>query len=109
MKSVSILYCNELTLSNMGEYSVGDAIKLLMERSGWKPKATELRLRKEWDQIVGKAVANYTRDIALHYKTLIIYTDVAVLKQELTMGKEQLINNINQYLEETAITDIVIK
>lgn len=93
----------------MGEYSVGDAIKLLMQRSGWQSKATELRMRQEWDQIVGRTVAKYTRDIALHGTRLTIYTDVAVLKQELTMAKDQLIGNINQYFEERVVTEILIK
>lgn len=92
----------------MGEYSIGDAIKMLMEKSGWKPKATELRLRQEWEQIVGKTIARYTRDIKLYNKKLIIYTDVAPLKQELNMAKQQLMENINQYLGETAITEVVI-
>lgn len=93
----------------MGEYSIGEAIQLLMKRSGWKPKVTEIRLREEWEQIVGKTVAKYTRDLKLYNGKLTIYTDVAPLKQELTLGKQQLINNINEYLGDTAITDIIIK
>ena len=40
----------------MGSYSIGDAIKLLMEKSGWKPHINELRMRQEWENIVGKTV-----------------------------------------------------
>lgn len=93
----------------MGEYSIGEAIKLLMEKSGWKPKVTELRIRNEWEKIVGKTVAKYTRNLKLYNGKLTIYTDVAPLKQELTMGKEQLIQNINEYLGERAIDDVIIK
>lgn len=93
----------------MGEYSVGDAIKLLMQKSGWKPKVTELTLRENWEEVVGKTIARYTRDINFYKGILTIYTDVAALKQELSMAKEQLINRINEYLQETAVTDIVIK
>lgn len=93
----------------MGEYSIGEAIQMLMKRSGWKPKVAEIRIREEWEQIVGKTVAKYTRDLKLYSGKLIIYTDVAALKQELTFGKEQLINNINEYLGETAVTEIVIR
>lgn len=93
----------------MGEYSIGEAIQLLMQKSGWKPKVNELRIRQEWEQIVGKTVAKYTRDLKLFNGTLTIFTDVAPLKQELKMGKEQLMKNINEHLGETAITDIVIR
>lgn len=93
----------------MGEYSIGEAINMLMQKSGWKPKVTELRLKQEWEQIVGKTVAKYTRNMYYDNGILTIYTDVAPLKQELQLGKQQLIDNINEYLEERAIRDIIIK
>jgi len=93
----------------MGSYSIGEALNLLLERSKWKPKVTELRLRQEWETITGKTIAKYTRDIGLYDKTLTIYTDVAPLKQELLVGKDQLIKNINDYFGEQVITEIIIK
>ena len=66
-------------------------------------------MRQEWETIVGKTIAKYTRNINLYNKILTIYTDVAPLKQELLLGKEQLKNRINEYFEETIIADIVIK
>lgn len=93
----------------MGSYSIGEALNLLLERSKWKPKVTELRLRQEWEQIVGKTISRYTRTMHLGGSVLTIYTDVAALKQELFYGKQQLIDRINEYLGEKAITDIVVK
>ena len=93
----------------MGSYSIGEAINLLLEKSKWKPKVVELRMRDEWEAITGKTVAKYTRKIYLSGKTLTIYTDVAPLKQELMLAKEQLIENINKYFEETVVTDIQVK
>ena len=93
----------------MGSYSIGEAINLLLERSKWKPKVTELRIRNEWETIVGKTIAKYTRNLYLNGATLTVYTDIAPLKQELLMGKEQLIAAINEHLGEQAITEIVIK
>lgn len=93
----------------MGSYSIGEAINLLLEKSKWKPKVTELRLRNEWETIVGKTISKYTRNLYLNDKVLTIYTDVAPLKQELLLGKEQLIARINEHLGERAITEIIIK
>lgn len=93
----------------MGQYSIGEALQLLMKKSGWTPKVAELRIKEEWEQIAGKTIAKYTRDLKVYNGTLTIYTDVAPLKQELNMGKQQLMNTINEYLGETAITEIIIK
>ena len=93
----------------MGTYSIGEALNLLMERSNWKPVIYELRLKEEWPSIVGKMIAKYTRNVLLVEKTLIIYTDVAALKQELLYSKEELIKTINNHFKELVINDIQIK
>jgi predicted nucleic acid-binding Zn ribbon protein len=93
----------------MGQYSIGEAINLLLERSKWKPKVTELRMRQEWEEIVGKTISRYTRNLMLNDTTLTIYSDVAALKQELYYGKQQLIERINDYFKERIVTDIIVK
>jgi len=93
----------------MGSYSISEALNLLLEKSHWKPKVIELRMKEEWEQIVGKTIARYTRNISMYNKVLTIQTDIAPLKQELLLGKEQLIKKINEYFGETVVTDITIK
>ena len=93
----------------MGSYSIGEALNLLLEKSHWKPKVIELRMKEEWEAIVGKTISRYTRNISMFNKKLTIYTDVAPLKQELLLGKEQLIANINEYFGERVVEEIVIK
>jgi len=93
----------------MGSYSIGEAISLLLEKSGWKPKIHELRMRQEWEAIVGKTIARYTRDLHLHNQVLTIRTDMPALKQELLFGKEQLIARLNEYFGEKVVRDIVVK
>lgn len=93
----------------MGTYSIGEALNLLMERSNWKPVIYELRLKEEWPSIVGEMIAKYTRNILLVEKTLIIYTDVAALKQELLYSKDELIKTINNHFKELIVNDIQIK
>ncbi|MBN8671567.1 MAG: DUF721 domain-containing protein [Chitinophagales bacterium] len=93
----------------MGQYSIGEALNLLMEKSGWKPKAHELRMREEWEQIAGKTISKYTRNLYLSGGTLTIYTDVAALKQELLLAKPQLMATINEYFAEQVVKEINIK
>jgi predicted nucleic acid-binding Zn ribbon protein len=93
----------------MGSYSIGEALNLLLERSQWKPKVIALRMSEEWEEITGKTIAKYTKSVTMHSKVLTIYTDVAPLKQELLMGKEQLIIRINEYFKERVVEDIVVK
>lgn len=93
----------------MGSYSIGEALSLLLEKSNWKPKVVEVRMREEWEAITSRTVAKYTRDIKLQNGVLTIYTDVAPLKQELVLGKEQLIQNINEYFKEKVVNEVIVK
>ncbi len=93
----------------MSSYSIGEALNLLLEKSHWKPKVMELRMRDEWETIVGKTIAKYTRSISLNGKNLVIYTDVAALKQELLLGKDQLKDRLNEYFQERVVEEIIIK
>lgn len=93
----------------MGQYSIGEALQHLMQKSGWTPKVAELRIRQDWEKIAGKTIARYTRELKVFNGVLTIYTDVAPLKQELNMGKQQLMQTINEYLGEPAIKDIVVR
>ncbi len=93
----------------MGSYSIGEALNLLLEKSHWKPKVIELRMRDEWEAIAGKTISKYTRNINLFNKKLTIYTDVAALKQELHLGREQLAATINEYFNERVVEEIIIK
>lgn len=93
----------------MGAYSVGEALKLLLEKSKWKPKVHELRIQQEWEQIVGKTIAKYSRNVVLNGTVLTVYTDVAALKQELHFGKHQLIERVNEYFQEKIVTEVIVK
>jgi len=93
----------------MAEYSVGDALKILIARSGWGAKVQEMRLKQDWETIVGKTIARYTTNLVLQNRILSIQTEVAPLKQELILGKETLINKINAHFQETIVMDIKVR
>jgi predicted nucleic acid-binding Zn ribbon protein len=93
----------------MAEYSVGDALRILIERAGWGSKVNELRMRQEWEAIVGATIAKYTTNIHLNGRVLTIQSDVAPLKHELMLGKENLVKRINEYFKQTVVLDIVVR
>lgn len=93
----------------MGTFSVGEALDLLLEKSQWKSRVNELRLRQDWDTIAGKTISKYTRNMHMENKVLTLYTDVAPLKHELQLGKVQLMQTINEYFGERVVEDIIIR
>lgn len=93
----------------MGQYSIGEALRHLLDKSQWTPKVLELRIKQDWEAIVGKTIARYTTSVSLNGTTLTVITEVAPLKQELLLGKDGLIARINEHLGERAVTEVVIR
>jgi predicted nucleic acid-binding Zn ribbon protein len=91
------------------EYSIGDALTKFLQQSQWLPKIRERKLQANWETIVGKTIAKYTRNVRLTGNVLHVSTDIAVLKQELQMGKPQLMQRINEYFDAEVVKDIIIK
>ena len=93
----------------MATISIGDALSSFLKSARWQNKINEIRIQREWEKIMGATIARYTRDVQLREGTLIITTDVAPLKQELQFGKQQIINNVNEYFKDTVVKDVVVK
>jgi len=89
--------------------TIGDALNTFLRNSRWLPKIHERKLQTDWETIVGKTIARYTRDLKLNNGTLSVATDVAVLKQELQFGKIQLMERINEYFGTQVVKEIIIR
>lgn len=93
----------------MGQYSLGDAIKLYLKQSRLKGSIQALQIEDVWESVMGKTIARYTDNIKVINKTLFITTRVAPLKQELLYQKEKIKSRVNEALGEKVIEEIVIQ
>lgn len=93
----------------MGQYSIGDAIKLYLAKSRLKGAMQAYQIEEIWEKVMGKTIAKYTENLKVINKTLFITTNVAPLKQELLYQKEKIKLRINEALGEKVIDEIVIQ
>ena len=87
--------------------SIGDIIQQYIRKSGIQPKLDEAEIKKSWEEIVGKMIANHTTDIYLKNKKLYIRFDSAALKQELSYAKSNLIDNINRHIGHLVADEVI--
>ncbi|MBE7169888.1 MAG: DUF721 domain-containing protein [Williamsia sp.] len=92
----------------MGEYSLGDAIKLFLAKSRLKGYVQAFEIETLWEKLMGKTIARYTEKIQIHGNKLYITTSVGPLRQELIYQKEAIIKRVNEALGEDLITEVVI-
>lgn len=88
--------------------SIGDSLNSFLKSARWQTKINEIRIKTEWEKIMGATIARYTREVKLKDGVLIISTDVAPLKQELQFGKDQIIKNVNEYFKDIVVKEVVI-
>jgi hypothetical protein len=91
------------------EISLKAAIDKLIKRYQLQGKLTETQLNDSWEEIMGKPIAKYTRSLQLNNGRLVVKLSSSVLRQELSYGKDQLIERLNEHFGEAVIKDIVLK
>ncbi len=93
----------------MGEMSLGDAMREYLRRSPFRNQMNEVRIQAIWEKEMGKTIARYTQSIKLRNRQLIIVTNVAPLKQELSYSRDTIRDRMNTALGEKLIEKVVIK
>ena len=68
-----------------------------------------VKVQKLWEQTMGSNVNSYTKEVNLKDKTLYISLSSSVLRQELSYGKQKIVDLINTELGNEIITKIVLR
>ena len=81
----------------------------LDDNSGLKMKLAEHRAVKAWQEVLGEGVLKYTRNVYFKRNVLYVHLSSSVLRAELIMNKEGLIEKINEYAGLPVVRDILIR
>jgi predicted nucleic acid-binding Zn ribbon protein len=92
----------------MSEKPIGHFLKSFYVDDKMKEKLFEAKLKDKWAAITGPFIANYTESISLSQKILYLKINSAPLKQELSMGKAQILSIVNDCLGEPYVTEVRI-
>ena len=66
------------------------------------------KIDTEWEKIMGKAIALYTKKLEIRNRKLFITTEIGALKNELSFQKAQIIKLVNEHFKESVIDEVVI-
>lgn len=76
--------------------------------NGKEDKFLAARIVNNWEEVVGKAVANNTKEIFVQQSKLYIKVESSVLRHELNFIKKGLKDKVNKFLETNFISELVI-
>ena len=89
--------------------SIGDVLKEIMQANNLQKGMDSIDVRDAWKSLMGNGVNNYTREIMLRGTTLYVELTSAVLREELSYGKDKIVKMINAELGREVIKDVVLR
>lgn len=87
--------------------SLKEAIEQMLQVYKIKRRFDETGVIAAWPEIVGKPVANRTKELFIHDKKLFLRIESSVIKNELMMMRTQIINKINDEAKGILIEEII--
>ena len=93
-------------MRNSNTQSIKEVIDELINAYKLRGKMNEVRLQHSWEELMGKPVANRTKEIYLRDKKLFIRLTSSSLKEELFYSSDKIIKTLNELLEGEYIEEV---
>lgn len=87
--------------------SLKEAIEQMMNVYKIKRRYDETHIIASWPQLVGKPVANRTKELFIRDKKLFLRVESSVIKNELVLMRSQIIAKINDEAKTELIEEII--
>ena len=94
---------------NNEHISISDALKEFVESNKLEKGLNKVNVADAWANLMGNGVNNYTTSVNLERDTLYIQLSSSVLREELSYGKEKIINMLNEELGKNIIKKLVLR
>ena len=91
------------------ESSIGDVLKEIIQVNKLQPGMDQISVKEAWVALMGNGVNSYTKNVVLKGNTLYVELTSAVLREELSYGKDKIIKMINEELRRDIITSVVLR
>lgn len=94
-------------VSNEG--SIGDVLKEFIEKNKLQAGMDKINVEEAWKLLMGNGVNSYTKEVVLKGTTLYVSLTSAVLREELSYGKQKIIKMINEELRKEVIKEVILR
>jgi|YNPNPStandDraft_1061719.scaffolds.fasta_scaffold29124_2 predicted nucleic acid-binding Zn ribbon protein len=89
--------------------TLGEVIQRLLKAYGLEQKLNESKIYDAWPEVVGEAIAQRTKRLAIVNRVLFVYLNSSVVKAELLRIKESLPQVLNRKVGLDLIDEVVIR
>ena len=94
---------------NNEHLKLSDVLKEFVDENRLQEGLDKVDVRDAWLNLMGNGVNNYTTAIQLERDTLYVQLSSSVLREELSYGKEKIINMLNESLGKSVIKKLILR
>lgn len=88
---------------------LSDILEEVLSTQHMKDKLNETTLIRIWPEVVGKNLADQTKNLYIKNGTLFIHVNSAIIRNELMLIRESLIKKLNTEVGANVIRQIVLR
>jgi hypothetical protein len=89
--------------------SISDALKEFVTENRLEKGLDKVNVADAWAKLMGNGVNNYTTAVQLERDTLYIQLSSSVLREELSYGKQKIIDMLNEELGKPVIKKLILR
>lgn len=94
-------------LSN--ENSISEVLKEFITVNKLQKGIDKIDVEHAWKNLMGSGINTYTQEVVLKGSTLYVKLSSAVLREELSHGKQKIITMLNDELQKEIIKELVLR
>lgn len=89
--------------------SLSDVLREYVKGTSIERKLKEVDVVQSWEELLGKTIAHYTKNVTLRGKILFVEITSSVVKNELFMMREEICRKLNEKAGEEMVEKIIFK
>ncbi|HSO87983.1 MAG TPA: DUF721 domain-containing protein [Draconibacterium sp.] len=89
--------------------SLSEVLRDYVKGTSIEKKLKEVDIVQSWEELLGKTIAHYTKNISLKNKILYLEINSSVVKNELFMMREEIRRKLNERAGEELVEKIIFK
>ncbi|XLS30425.1 DUF721 domain-containing protein [Flavobacteriaceae bacterium M23B6Z8] len=89
--------------------SMSEALKEFISENSLEKGMDKIEVKNVWADLMGNGVNKYTTDVRLQNDTLYVQLSSAVLREELSYGKEKIIKLVNEEMGKQVVKKLVLR
>lgn len=94
---------------NSNESSISEVLQQFIQVNKLEAGMDKIDVEQAWKSLMGNGVNSYTQEVILKGTTLYVKLTSAVLREELSYGKQKIIVMLNEELRKEIVKDLVLR